>query len=139
MIKIKRTPFFVFVLAMMLSTGSSCVFPMLTAQASSDAMRIGTEGASDGQGEVMDGYDAGPMAHAPVSQDHVKTCSARCGQTADDGVTTKKNKELLELPTPISQGIFMLPSLLDGSDPGTFERSEIPPLRDAILTVAKKE
>lgn len=139
MSKIKKTSLFVFVLAVVLSTGNSCVFPMLPAQASSGAMQMGDQSASGEQSEIMDGYDMGSMAHAPVSQDHVKTCSADCGQTADDAVTTKKDKELLDLLAPASQCIFMPSSPLDGSDLEAFERSEIPPLGDALLTVAKKE
>lgn len=139
MSKIKKTSLFVFVLAVVFSTGSSCVFPMLPAQASSGAMQVGDQSALVGQGETIDGHDMGPMAHAPLPQEHVKTCSADCGQTADDAVTTKKDKELLDLLAPASQCIFMPSSPLNGSDLEAFERSEIPPLGDALLTVAKKE
>lgn len=128
MMKIKKIPLFALILAVMLSTGGSCIFPMLTAQASSGAMQMD-----------MDDRGMDPMAHAPLSQSHVNTCTTDCGRNNNDVVAIKKVKEVLELPSLVSQGTYALSSLPDGLDLSVLESPESPPLRDALLSVAKKE
>lgn len=136
MMKIKKIPLFALVLAVMLSTGGSCIFPMLTVQASSGDMQMDMDDQS-----ALDVDDRGmdPMAHAPLSQSHVNTCTTDCGRSNNDVVAIKKVKEVLELPSLVSQGTYVLPSLPDGLDLRVLESPESPPLRDALLTVAKKE
>jgi hypothetical protein len=134
MIKMKKIPLFALILAVMLSTGGSCIFPMLTAQASSGAMQMDMDDQS-----ALDGHGMDPMAHAPLSPSHVNTCTTDCGQSNNDIVTIKKVKEALEFPSLASQGTYVSPSLVDGLDLGVLELPESPPLRDALLTVAKKE
>lgn len=134
MIKMKKIPLFVLVLAVMLSTGGSCIFSMLTAQASSEAMHMDM----DDQGAI-DAHGMDPVAHAPLSPSHVNTCTTDCGQNNSNVVAIKKVKEVSELPSLVSQGTYVSPSLIDGLDLSILESSEAPPLRDALLTVAKKE
>ena len=139
MVKIKKLPLFTLILAVMLSTGGACLFPMLTAQASSGAMDMDNQSPADDQDEVMGANDMGSMVHLPLTQSHVKTCSTDCGQAKNSVGTIKKAKELLGLPNLASQGAFITPSLADGLNLGAFDPPEIPPLQDLILTVAKKE
>lgn len=130
----KKIPLFALILAVMLSTGGSCIFPMLTAQASSGAMQMGMDDQS-----VLDGHEMDPMTHAPLTSSHVNTCTTDCGQSNNDVVAIKKVKEILELPSLASQGTYASPSLIDGLDLSVLASPESPPLRDALLTVAKKE
>ena len=134
MIKMKKISLFALVLAVMLSAGGSCVFPMLTAHASSGAMQMGMDDQS-----VLDGHEADSMARAPLSQSHVNTCSIDCGQNNNDVVVIKKVKDISELTSLASQGTYVSPSLIDGADLSVLESSETPLLRDTLLTVAKKE
>ena len=136
MMKIKKIPLFALILAVMLSTGGSCIFPMLTAQASSGAMQMDMD---DQNALDVDGRGMDPMAHAPLSQSHVNTCTTDCGRSNNDVVAIKKVKEVLELPTLVFRGTYALPSLPDGLDLSVLESPESPPLRDALLSVAKKE
>lgn len=136
MIKMKKLPLFALILAVMLSTGGSCLFPMLTAQASSGAMDMDSQSPADDQGDVMGANDMGFMVHSPLTQTHVKTCSTDCGQAKNNVGTIKKAKEL---PSLASQGIFVVPSLVDEPDLEAFEPPEIPPLQEALLSVAKRE
>lgn len=133
MIKMKKIPLFALILAVMLSTGGSCIFPMLTAQASSGAMQMGM----GDQG--VDGHGMDPMTHAPLSQSHVNTCSTDCGQNNNNVVVIKKVKDVSELPSLASQSTYISPSLIDGLDLSVLESPESPPLRDTLLTVAKRE
>ncbi len=130
----KKIPLFALILAVMLSTGGSCIFPMLTAQASSGAMQMDMDDQ-----RALDGHGMDPMAHAPLSPSHVNTCTSDCGQSDNDVVAIKKVKEVLELPSLASQGTYASPSLIDGLDLSILESPESPPLRDTLLTVAKKE
>lgn len=139
MIKMKKIPLFALILAVMLSTGGSCIFPMLTAQASSGAMDMDNQSPADEQVDVVGANDMGSMVHLPLTQSHVKTCSTDCGQAKNNVGTIKKTKELLDLPSLASQGVFITPSLIDGLDFEAFEPPEIPPLQEALLTVAKRE
>lgn len=139
MIKMKKLPLFALILAVMLSTGGACLFPMLTAQASSGAMDMGNQSPTADQDEVMGANDMGLMVHVPFTQGHVKTCSTDCGQAKNNVGTIKKAKEILEHLNPASQGTFIIPSLVDESDLEAFESPGIPPFLDSILTVAKKE
>lgn len=131
----KKIPLFALILAVMLSTGGSCIFPMLTAQASSGTMQMDMD---DNQ-NALDGRGMDPMAHAPLSPSHVNTCTTDCGQSNNDIVAIKKVKEVLELPSLVSQGTYASPSLIDGLDLSVLESPESPPLRDVLLSVAKKE
>ncbi len=135
----KKIPLFALILAVMLSTGGSCLFPMLTAQASSGVMDMDNQGSASDQDEVTEANDMGLMVHAPLTQSHVKTCSTDCGQAKNNVGTIKKAKELLELPALPSQGTFILPSHVDELDLGAYEPPEIPPLQETLLSVAKRE
>lgn len=137
MMKIKKIPLFALILAVMLSTGGSCIFPMLTAQASSGDMQMDMD--DQAALDVVDGRVIDPMAHAPLSQTHVNTCTTDCGQSNNDVVAIKKVKEVLEIPPLVSQDTYASPSLLDGLDLSVLESPESPPLRDTLLSVAKKE
>lgn len=132
--KMKKTPLFVLVLAVMLSTGGSCIFPMLTVQASSGAMQMGM----DDQSVLEDGHEADLMARAPLSQSHVIICSTDCGQNNNDVVAIKNVKDALELPSLVFQGTYEFPSLI-GLDLSILESPVSPPSPDTLLTVAKKE
>lgn len=134
MIKMKKQPLFALILAVMLSTGGSCIFPMLTAHASSGAMQMDMNDQS-----TLDDHVVDSMAHAPLSPSHVNTYSTDCGQKSNDVVAIKKVKEVSELPSLVFQGAYVSPSLINGLDIEILESSEAPPLRDALLTVAKKE
>lgn len=138
----KKTPLFVLILAVMLSTGGSCIFPMLNAQASSgamDDMGMGNQSPADAQDKVTEADEMGSMVHLPLTQSHVKTCSTDCGQAKNNVGTIKKIKELLELPILASQGTFISPSPIDAAGLETFEPPEIAPLQGILLSVAKKE
>lgn len=134
MIKMKKIPLFALILAVMLSTGGSCIFPMLTAQASSGAMQMDMDDQS-----ALDGHGMDAMAHVPLSPSHVNTCSTDCGQNNNNVVAIKKIKDVSELPSLASQGTYVSPSLINELDIEVLESSEAPPLRDTLLTVAKKE
>ncbi len=129
----KKLPLFALILAVMLSTGGSCIFPMLTAQASSGTMQM------DMGDQSVDDHGIDLTTHAPLSQSHVNTCTTDCGQNNSNVVAIKKVKEVSELPSLASQGTYISPSLINGLDTEILELSEAPPLRDALLTVAKKE
>jgi hypothetical protein len=141
MMKIKKIPLLVLILAVMLSTGGPCVFPMLTAQASSGMMDMSNQSPVDEQDNGIMGTDSSmnSMVHLPLTQSHVKNCSLECGQTKDNVGTIKKSQEILQLPNLALQGVFIAPSLVDGLNIEAFEPPEILPLQDLILTVAKKE
>lgn len=133
MIKMKKIPLFALILAVMLSTGGSCIFPMLTAQASSGAMQM------DMDDQSVDDHGIDLTTHTPLSSSHVNTCTTDCGQNNNNVVAIKKVKEVSELPSLASQGTYVSPSLINGLDIKILELSEAPPLQDALLTVAKKE
>lgn len=134
MIKMGKIPLFALIVSVMLSTGGSCVFPMLAAQASSGAMRMDM----DHQG-LSDGHED-PAVYVPLSQSHLDACLADCEESSDDFVaTTKKVKEVLEFPSIASQSACVSPSLIGGLDFGIFESPGSPPLQDVLLAVAKKE
>ncbi len=134
MIKMKKLPLFVFVLAVMLSTGGSCIFPIITAHASSGAIQMGMNDESR-----LDIHETNPMAHVPLSETHVNTCSTDCGQNNTDVVVIKNVKDALELPSLVFQDTYTFPSLIDGLDLSVLESPVSPPTPDTLLTVAKKE
>jgi len=136
--KIRKIPLFAFILALMLSTGSACIFPMFTAEASSDVMHMDHQSASSEQGEAIEGNDTDAIVHIPYSENHVKTCSTECGQSVTDTAAIKKVKETSGLPILHVSTAYISPSD-DGTDFDAFEPPEILPLQEAILTVAKKE
>lgn len=135
MIKMKKLPLFVLVLAVMFSTGGSCIFPMFTAQAFSGAMQMDT---NDENKNIVNVHEADPMAHSPLSGAHVSTCSTNCGQNNTDVVAIKNTKNTLEFPSLVSQDTYGFP-LLIGLDLSVLESLVSPSLLDTLLSVAKKE
>lgn len=141
MFKIKKVPLFALVLALMLSAGGSCIFPMLSAQAASSepTMNMSDHSAHDASTESADEQSTEAMGHLPAPMNHVSTCTSDCGQASQNTITIKKSQGLSDLPLLASQGRYFLPSPIDSSSLGALDPPELPPLRDALLAVAKKE
>ena len=140
MIMLKKFPLSVLILAVMLSSGGACLFPMLTAQASSGAMDMGDLSFVDEQDEVVMTHDTSSVAHLPPTQDRVKTCiTTGCEQARVSLGTIKKVTEFLALPILALQGEFAPSLLVDVSDLVASESPESSPLQEALLSVAKRE
>lgn len=136
---LKKIPFFAFILALMLSAGNACIFPVLPAQAV-ETDHVDHHTVIHETTHTMtenDVTDADTIAVVPYSENHVKKCAMECGQLAIETVGINTLKETVGLPM-LTVYSYSAPSLVK-ADFGTPEPPGNTSLQQAILTVSKKE
>lgn len=120
---------FALIFAVMFSAGSSCIFPLFTAQASSEATQM----------NASNDHETDSVTYIPASQNHVSACLSDCGQANDDAIAVKKTQETLGFSALVLSDIPASPLSKDGSDLNVFDGQQVSSPPDILLTVSKKE